>query len=82
MVPIGRASGMSAVLARRDEAGGPERTQMLSHGAGRDVECGGEFVSGCIATSLQGDENSALRGRRHDFGAGHGPIIAGTHPHS
>ena len=71
VVAIGGASGLSALLASCDEAGGSERAQMLSDGARGDPQRRGQLIGGCLATSLQCPEHAPLRGRRCDVGRVH-----------
>ena len=76
MVSIGGPSGMSALLARSDEAGGPKCAEVLSNRAGGDVEGDGEFVGCRFTSSFQGNENPSLSCRGSDACGDHCSIVA------
>jgi len=69
LISVSRASCVSVIFMGDNQSGSAERCQVLANGAGRNFECGGEFVGGDFAVPLEYFEDVPLRWRQvHDVG--------------
>ena len=75
LVPVGGTPPLTAILSGFDQASGSERAEVLANRTGRDLECLGELVGGCLAVALQRSEYASLSGRRGNVGWGHQAMV-------